>query len=132
MNERTQALSGDCGVADDSHCGRECVPRRSDLEGMVRRHSGRRAPDALWRIRGRFTGECTGPGNLRIRHFGWWSDRYRDQVLLLPLDVTNEVQAIEAVTSTIRTFGRLDVLVNNAGYGPSTVRRGTLGVPLRH
>lgn len=44
-------------------------------------------------------------------------DRYRDQVLLLPLDVTNETQAIEAVTSTIRTFGRLDVLVNNAGYG---------------
>jgi NADP-dependent 3-hydroxy acid dehydrogenase YdfG len=33
-------------------------------------------------------------------------DRYRDQVLLLPLDVTNETQAIEAVTSTIRTFGR--------------------------
>jgi NADP-dependent 3-hydroxy acid dehydrogenase YdfG len=44
-------------------------------------------------------------------------DRYGDQVLLLPLDVTNETQAIEAVTSTIRTFGRLDVLVNNAGYG---------------
>lgn len=44
-------------------------------------------------------------------------DRYRDQVLLLPLDVTNETQAIEAVASTIRTFGRLDVLVNNAGYG---------------
>jgi NAD(P)-dependent dehydrogenase (short-subunit alcohol dehydrogenase family) len=44
-------------------------------------------------------------------------DRYRDQVLLLPLDVTNETQAIEAVTSTIRTFGWLDVLVNNAGYG---------------
>jgi len=29
-------------------------------------------------------------------------DRYRDQVLLLPLDVTNETQVIEAVTSTIR------------------------------
>jgi NAD(P)-dependent dehydrogenase (short-subunit alcohol dehydrogenase family) len=44
-------------------------------------------------------------------------DRYRDQVLLLPLDVTTETQAIEAVMSTIRTFGRLDVLVNNAVYG---------------
>jgi NAD(P)-dependent dehydrogenase (short-subunit alcohol dehydrogenase family) len=44
-------------------------------------------------------------------------DRYRDQVLLLPLDVTSETQAIEAVMSTIRTFGRLDVLVNNAVYG---------------
>src|SRR3984893_11290427 len=44
-------------------------------------------------------------------------DRYRDQVLLLPLDVTNETQAIEAVTSAICTFGRLDVLVNHARYG---------------
>src|SRR6201997_1624430 len=44
-------------------------------------------------------------------------DKYGDLVLPLSLDVTNETQAIEAVTSTIRTFDRLDVLVNNAGYG---------------
>jgi NAD(P)-dependent dehydrogenase (short-subunit alcohol dehydrogenase family) len=38
-------------------------------------------------------------------------------VLPLALDVTNEAQAKEAVETTIRTFGDLNVLVNNAGYG---------------
>src|SRR6201984_2795681 len=44
-------------------------------------------------------------------------DKYGDLVLPLSLDVTNETQASEAVKATIRTFGKLDVLVNNAGYG---------------
>jgi len=44
-------------------------------------------------------------------------DRYGDLVLPLSLDVTSETQASEAVQATIRTFGKLDVLVNNAGYG---------------
>jgi NAD(P)-dependent dehydrogenase (short-subunit alcohol dehydrogenase family) len=39
------------------------------------------------------------------------------QVLPLALDVTNEAQAKDAVEATIRTFGDLNVLVNNAGYG---------------
>lgn len=43
--------------------------------------------------------------------------RFGEQALLLPLDVTNQILAGEAVASTIRAFGRLDVLVNNAGYG---------------
>jgi NAD(P)-dependent dehydrogenase (short-subunit alcohol dehydrogenase family) len=43
--------------------------------------------------------------------------KYGDQVLPLPLDVTDEAQAQEAVQTTIKTFGKLDVLVNNAGYG---------------
>jgi NAD(P)-dependent dehydrogenase (short-subunit alcohol dehydrogenase family) len=42
---------------------------------------------------------------------------YGNLVLPLSLDVTNEMQAHEAVQETIRTFGKLDVLVNNAGYG---------------
>jgi NAD(P)-dependent dehydrogenase (short-subunit alcohol dehydrogenase family) len=42
---------------------------------------------------------------------------YGENVLPIALDVTNEAQANEAVQSTIAKFGRLDVLVNNAGYG---------------
>ncbi|ADW70165.1 oxidoreductase [Granulicella tundricola] len=42
---------------------------------------------------------------------------YGENVLPIALDVTNEAQAYEAVQSTIAKFGRLDVLVNNAGYG---------------
>jgi NAD(P)-dependent dehydrogenase (short-subunit alcohol dehydrogenase family) len=44
-------------------------------------------------------------------------DKYGDLVLPLSLNVTSETQAREAVQATIRTFGKLDVLVNNAGYG---------------
>jgi NAD(P)-dependent dehydrogenase (short-subunit alcohol dehydrogenase family) len=44
-------------------------------------------------------------------------DKYGDLVLPLSLDVTSESQASEAVKATVRTFGKLDVLVNNAGYG---------------
>jgi NAD(P)-dependent dehydrogenase (short-subunit alcohol dehydrogenase family) len=40
-----------------------------------------------------------------------------DQVLALELDVTNRVQAEFAVEVAEREFGRIDVLVNNAGIG---------------
>ncbi|HKX26428.1 MAG TPA: oxidoreductase [Blastocatellia bacterium] len=38
-------------------------------------------------------------------------------LLALPLDVTNEPQAHEAAASAVERFGRIDVLVNNAGFG---------------
>jgi NAD(P)-dependent dehydrogenase (short-subunit alcohol dehydrogenase family) len=42
---------------------------------------------------------------------------YGDSVRAVALDVTNESQARNAVDVAIGTYGRLDVLVNNAGYG---------------
>lgn len=38
-------------------------------------------------------------------------------LLSMPLDVTDEKQAAAAVAAARQRFGRLDVLVNNAGYG---------------
>jgi len=43
--------------------------------------------------------------------------RYGDRVRVLALDVTSETQAQHAIDTAIETFGCLDVLVNNTGYG---------------
>ncbi|TMR92089.1 oxidoreductase [Nonomuraea basaltis] len=40
-----------------------------------------------------------------------------DRALVLPLDVTDRAQIAEAVKRAEADFGRIDVLVNNAGYG---------------
>ena len=40
-----------------------------------------------------------------------------DALLPLALDVTDEAQARHAVGAALERFGRIDVLVNNAGYG---------------
>ena len=42
---------------------------------------------------------------------------YGDSVLPIPLDVTDRTAGFEAVKSAAGRFGRLDVVVNNAGYG---------------
>lgn len=38
--------------------------------------------------------------------------------LRLPLDVTDPKSVEQAITETMQKFGRIDVLINNAGYGP--------------
>jgi NAD(P)-dependent dehydrogenase (short-subunit alcohol dehydrogenase family) len=43
--------------------------------------------------------------------------QFGDQVRALALDVTKAEDAERVVQETVRTFGRLDVVVNNAGYG---------------
>ena len=40
-----------------------------------------------------------------------------ESLLAVPLDVTSEEQAAAAVAAGTERFGRIDVLVNNAGYG---------------
>ncbi|MBD9450412.1 MULTISPECIES: SDR family NAD(P)-dependent oxidoreductase [unclassified Rhizobium] len=43
-------------------------------------------------------------------------ERYGSKVKTLSLDVTDTIAAHRAVAEAVQTFGRLDVLVNNAGY----------------
>ncbi|MBE7212968.1 MAG: SDR family NAD(P)-dependent oxidoreductase [Gluconacetobacter diazotrophicus] len=43
--------------------------------------------------------------------------RHPETALAVPLDVTDRTQIAAAVSAAVERFGRIDVLVNNAGYG---------------
>ena len=45
------------------------------------------------------------------------AEGHAERALVLPLDVTEPAQIADAVAEAKRRFGRIDVLVNNAGYG---------------
>lgn len=45
------------------------------------------------------------------------AEGHGDRALVLPLDVTRRSQIDDVVDGTKRRFGRIDALVNNAGYG---------------
>jgi NAD(P)-dependent dehydrogenase (short-subunit alcohol dehydrogenase family) len=44
-------------------------------------------------------------------------EKYGDRVLPLALDVTDRAAALAAVKAATEHFGRLDIVINNAGYG---------------
>ncbi len=44
-------------------------------------------------------------------------EKYPDQIYPIELDVNNYAQVHKAVADTVMHFGRIDVLVNNAGFG---------------
>jgi NAD(P)-dependent dehydrogenase (short-subunit alcohol dehydrogenase family) len=50
-------------------------------------------------------------------HLVDFADKFGKSVRTVSLDVTNEAQAKYAFDAAIETFGLLDVVVNNAGYG---------------
>ncbi len=45
------------------------------------------------------------------------TEAYADRALVMPLDVTRQAQIDEVIAATKQRFGRIDALVNNAGYG---------------
>jgi NAD(P)-dependent dehydrogenase (short-subunit alcohol dehydrogenase family) len=46
--------------------------------------------------------------------------KYGEQIRAIPLDVTSPEQARTAIASAVDAFGRIDVVVNNAGYANVT------------
>ena len=46
-----------------------------------------------------------------------FTSQFGERALVLPLDVTKEAMIKQAITDAEAQFGRIDVLVNNAGYG---------------
>lgn len=62
-------------------------------------------------------GDCVVVSGRRIEPLENVFAEYGDRVLAAALDVTDETQALAAADTAVARFGRIDVLVNNAGYG---------------
>ena len=73
---------------------------------------GRTIAEAVLRHGDRLVATARNPQQLSAL-----KEQYGDQVAITALDVTDAAAANAAVQFAVDTFGRLDVLVNNAGYG---------------
>jgi NAD(P)-dependent dehydrogenase (short-subunit alcohol dehydrogenase family) len=73
---------------------------------------GRNIAEAVLASGDRLVATARDPGRLEDL-----VEKYGDQVRTAPLDVADEAAAYLAVQVAIDAFGRLDVAVNNAGYG---------------
>ena len=73
---------------------------------------GRAIAEAVLASGDRLLATARDPGRLED-----FVKRYGDRVRTAPLDVSDEAAANAAVQAAVAAFGRLDVVVNNAGYG---------------
>jgi len=82
--------------------------------GGIGRHLARAFVEAGMRVA---LCDTAGEGVLRLQ-----DELGADRTISLPTDVSDPVACSDSVNRTIAHFGRLDVLVNNAAVGMSTVR----------
>lgn len=61
-------------------------------------------------------GHCVAATSRSVGAFEQFSE-YRDRFLPLEVDLKNESSIAQSLKRTYDTFGRLDVVINNAGYG---------------
>ena len=99
------------GARDHSDCLPTWAARRLARRAALRLGRPALAPIQSWRDDPPDR-TCAGPARLDdlVRKYG-------ERVRAVLLDVTDESAAQAAVQTAVATFGRLDVVVNNAGYG---------------